>query len=382
MADIPSRPAPPSALSDEGADWEAVARYLAGESSDAEAEVVGAWLAAHPSDAAFFEVVGRAFPAPPASDGEADIDVERALASVKERMDPAAGRERSPARRDRYVSHPGRPRRMSDTGARPGAGAGRATWSRWPLPALVAAAAVLVATLLVWRPRPPATAGGTRIAAREFVTRVGERDSVLLGDGTRVVLGPDSRLVVAAGYGAARRDVELRGEAYFEVRHDAARPFAVHAGGADIRDIGTTFAVHCDTAPGAEARVVVTSGAVQVRTARGEVNLAAGDVATLGPGGEIRSARGAATADDLAWTRGRLVFRDATMGEVRADLRRWYGVELRVDDPALAGRHLTASFAGDSVGRVLDVIALTLGAEVERHGDTAVLRPAGPARVR
>lgn len=382
MADIPSRPAPPTALSDEGADWEAVARYLASESSDAEAEAVRAWLVAHPADAALLRVLGQAFPARSASDAGAEIDVERALASVRERMDVGHGREGASDRRDRHLSLPVRRRRMSRSGARAGAGDPRTPGSRWPVPALIAAAVVLFAALVVWRPRLSATGGGTGIAAREFVTHVGGRDSVVLGDGTRVVLGPDTRLVVAAGYGAARRDVELRGEAYFDVRHDAARPFAVHAHGVDIRDIGTTFAVHSDTAPGAEARVVVTSGAVQVHTARGEVNLAAGDVATLGPGGEIRSARGAATAEDLAWTRGQLVFRDASMGDVSADLRRWYGIELRVDDPAVARQHLTATFAGESVERVLDVIALTLGAEVERHGDTAIVRPAGSVRVR
>jgi transmembrane sensor len=47
---------------------------------------------------------------------------------------------------------------------------------------------------------------------------------------------------------------------------------------------------------------------------------------------------------------------------------------LRIADPSLAGRHLTTTFAGDPPQRVLQIIALALGARVERHGDTAVLR--------
>jgi ferric-dicitrate binding protein FerR (iron transport regulator) len=59
---------------------------------------------------------------------------------------------------------------------------------------------------------------------------------------------------------------------------------------------------------------------------------------------------------------------------VSSELRRWYGVELRVEDSALASRHLTMTFSGDPLERVLRVIGLGLGAEIERHGDTAVVR--------
>ena len=61
------------------------------------------------------------------------------------------------------------------------------------------------------------------------------------------------------------------------------------------------------------------------------------------------------------------------MGEVAAALRRWYGVELQVPDTALAGRHLTMTFTGEPKGRVLETIALALGARLQLHGDTAVL---------
>ena len=75
-----------------------------------------------------------------------------------------------------------------------------------------------------------------------------------------------------------------------------------------------------------------------------------------------------------------LVFRDASLAEVSSDLRRWYGVELRVEDSILASRHLTMTFAGDPLERVLRVIGLGLGADVERHGDTAVVRASDRSR--
>ena len=59
-----------------------------------------------------------------------------------------------------------------------------------------------------------------------------------------------------------------------------------------------------------------------------------------------------------------------------ADLRRWYGVQLVVADSALASRHLTASFDGDPLDRVLEVVSLALGATTQRSGDRITLHAA------
>jgi transmembrane sensor len=144
-----------------------------------------------------------------------------------------------------------------------------------------------------------------------------------------------------------------------------------------IRDIGTAFSVHSDHVT--EVRVVVREGSVQLSRDADSVVLGPGDVGVLSSG-RVRAQRGAATPDDLAWTQGRLVFRDAAVGELGADLRRWYGVELRVTDSTLLSRHFTGSFTGEGSARVLDVIALALGARVDRRGDTVYLRPAAPPR--
>ena len=72
--------------------------------------------------------------------------------------------------------------------------------------------------------------------------------------------------------------------------------------------------------------------------------------------------------------RHQLVFREAPLSEVAASLNRWYGIDMQIPDPSLAMRHLTATFSGESPERVLDVIRLVLGADIERHGDTAIVR--------
>lgn len=332
-------------------DWELLARFLAGESPPAEADAVRAWLAADPRRQTVLGALDRALDhaavPPPAA-----LDVEGALGRVHARMD-APETPVIPFRR---------PERT-----RPGRGG-------WRSPALRAAAAVILViggAFLFWR---MTRTGPLSSAVAAYSTGVGERDSVRLPDGTRVLLGPASRLTVAGGYGERAREVTLRGEAMFDVPHDDARPFTVRAGAARVRDIGTVFTV--EATPGAGVRVVVTQGAVALRAAESrsgdEMVLREGERGELAEGGSAPR-RAAATEDDLAWTRGQLVFRDAPLAEVAGELRRWYGLTLRADDPAIADRRLTASFQGEPPEQVLRVIALALGAEVQTRGDTAVL---------
>ena len=358
-------PSTPSTPRDATPDWDVLARYFAGESPADEARTVAGWLAEHPDDAAALarlDDVVRAEAVEARAAG--DVDVEGALRRVNARRAggaPGVLPLRAPARRSRGSS-------------------------RWMVGGLAAAAAVAALAVGLSRGGAPGVAAGTgQVASAERViaTPVGARDSVRLPDGTRIVLAPASRLVVAAGYGDGTRDVTLEGAAWFSVTHDEARPFTVRAGSAVVRDIGTAFAVRTDGAGAGGVSVAVTEGSVALGAAAAagapaadSVVLAAGDRGELRADGRVVATRGGVTEDDVAWTRGRLVYRAAPLDVVRADLRRWYGVELQVADSALAASRLTATFEGDSVGGVLNVIALALGARVERSGNIATLRPA------
>ena len=315
-------------------DWDKIGRYLAGETSPEEAAEVGRWLEEHPSDA---KVIAALQAATKNLAPSAPVDVEAALHRVKTRM------------------------RTTTTAQ-----------SRLRKLEMYAAAAVILLVAGVEIARLVSNKHAAVIASTTYETAVGERRDVVLSDGTRVTLGPASRLDVRD------RVAQLTGEAYFSVVHDQRRPFTVHAGDAVIRDVGTVFSVHSD--PTEPVRVAVSEGAVQLAHAQNSVTLTRGDVGVVEANGRVQASRGAATDDDWAWTRGRLVFRNTPVADLAPDLRRWYGVQLRVTDTALLRRHFTGSFAGEAPNRVLDVIALALGARVERRGDTAYIRTASPRK--
>ena len=322
-----------------GMDWERIGRYLAGEASREEAAEVRRWLDAHRSDA---EVVAAVERLTKAIGGARSVDVEAALRRVKTRPTPRA----------RIVLPSGRIR----------------GWMRQTEFLAAAAAIILVAGVFLFEDAQQFARGDRQVT---YSTDVGQRDSVRLRDGSLVLLGPATRVAVRG------REVDLTGEAFFRVVHDDERPFIVRAGGSVIRDIGTEFSVHTDGA--AAIRVAVQEGSVALRRGTDSVMLQQGDVGRIAEG-RVESLPGGATAEDFAWMHGELIFRDTPISTVIADLRRWYGVEVRVADTALLQRRFTGMFTTEPRERVLDVIAMTLPARVERRGDTAYFRPASSSR--
>jgi transmembrane sensor len=316
-----------------------LARLLTDEVTAEEREHAERWLDAEPRRRELYGELGRAI-ARVAFTAPRDLDVEAAL-------------RKTLARRD---------------------GARRSVTPRIALPlAALLVLAIAAASVMWWRARQRAAGeAGWNVARR---TAVGMRDSLTLHDGTTVLLGPLSRLAVAPGYGKTERVVALHGEALFHVASDPSRPFRVHAGTAVISDLGTEFLVRSDS--GQPVQVVVTSDSVRLGPASAPeqgVTVVAGQRGLLHQDGRLVTERDTALANELAWTQGRLVFDNAPLALVRVELRRWYGIELEVADSSLLRRHLTASFAGEPPQQVLSVIALALGAAIERRGgDTAVV---------
>lgn len=328
----------------DSAEWDALARHVAGESSPDEADVERRALMKDPQRAALLAALDDAVrsddPAPPSS-----ADVESALARVRARRDAAGESSQAPVVPiERYRS-------------------------AWKVPRYAAAAALLLVVAgTVWR----ANRFGRfdRVAATppvQFSTPAGVLDTVMLSDGSTVLLGPGSRITLGPGFGTGTRELTLDGEARFDVVHDESRPFLVWAGVAKFRDVGTVFAVRSDVANG--ARLVVSEGAVAVESnaSAPPITIRAGDRAVVSPSGAVLVHRASAGADDVAWTSGRLVFRDASLTQVAEDVRRWYGLDLRIDS-ALASQRLNVSFDRTSGPDVARTIAAMIGGTVREDG--------------
>jgi transmembrane sensor len=322
-----------------------LARYLAGEASADERARVEAWIAADPAHGAEVERLRGVWGA--RRRGEWDLD--RAWARVSTRLDRETGAQVA----DLPSSH-------------------RALLRRWA--ALAASLVLVTGAFWLWRALSPEPGGFPAVV----LTAAGERRALNLPDGSRITLAPRSELRVARPYGDGERRVDLSGEAWFEVRHDESRPFRVHAAKAIVEDLGTEFAVRAETGS-SPVRVVVVSGSASLRRegdpAEAGVVLNARDVGVLAADGSAPTVeRHAAVEPLVAWQRGELIFEDSQLDSVAAELARWYGVVVRFGDSALAVRRLTATLHLDDLDEALQILRGSLGVQVQRLGDTVVVR--------
>lgn len=232
---------------------------------------------------------------------------------------------------------------------------------RWAIGlAATLAFAVLLSTAALW-PRPA-----------QYATDTGERRMVALSDGSRVELNTETRL--RASMSSDGREAWLdKGEAYFEVAHDASRPFTVHMGDRTVQVLGTRFSVRRD---GDNVRVVVAEGRVRLSgpksgPASKPVILVRGDVAT-GAGASVLQSRtsGQRVEDQLAWRRGLLVFDQITLSDAATEFNRYNETQLVVGDPETANIRIGGSFEATNVEAFVRLLQSAYGLDIARRGET------------
>ncbi len=253
-----------------------------------------------------------------------------------------------------------------------------------PVAAAAAVAAVAIVGALAWtlRPASEATSPSVQIAPQtyEYQTVVGAQSTVHLPDGSAVTLNTASEIEVR--YSAGERAVLLEeGEAFFDVMHDAARPFRVYAGGRAMQAIGTAFDVRLDA--GNHVRLMVTQGVVGVIAVAGEPGTAAAAVieTTVEAGKLARLDVGPATVENLgidavqtrlSWQRGMLAFEDEPLEAVLAEMGRYTTIEL-VPDVAVRDVRVGGYFRATDVDGLLFALEENFGIRSTRAPDGRIL---------
>lgn len=235
---------------------------------------------------------------------------------------------------------------------------------------LVAAVlAVAVAPTLFSRFQDPLAGAAT------YTTAVGEIRDVTLADGSVVTLDTATTLRARVD-GKVRRLALDKGAAYFAVAHDRAHPFQVALADRQVIVTGTHFATSLRDG---RARVELLEGSVEVtqpRPSAEPVRLVPGDQVTYQAGGAVRREARIDPATAVAWRQRRLVFQDAALSEVLAELDRYTDVRIRLADPVLGRQRVTAMLPLDGRGTVIDRAAKVLPVMLKRTGSGEVVATA------
>lgn len=216
-------------------------------------------------------------------------------------------------------------------------------------------------------------------------TEVAEIRDIVLPDGSLVTLG--ARSSITTDFTEEERRVTLgRGEAFFAVEKDVARPFIVVAGDTRVRVVGTKF----DMRHGVdEVKVSVLEGRVEVeRISQSEgtpdiinsgtgktKNILTAGQETISVAGGVTIVRERLVQKVATWRSGRLVYANETLREVVADANRYYDGEIILASRELGDLRVTASFKSGQVEQMIRSLSVALALQIDRtDGNHIVLR--------
>ena len=206
-----------------------------------------------------------------------------------------------------------------------------------------------------------------------YATPVGAREFLTLADGSQITLNTNTSLRITADQRKAWLD---RGEAYFQIKHDARHPFVVMIGDRRVTDLGTAFFIRRD--PG-RIEVALLQGAA--RFGSGEESRKA-DSLLLKPGDDLTAtaesmsvARKAAgdLADRLGWRHGVLVFKHTTLAAAAAEFNRYNREQLVVSDSETAKLTISGTFPANDLSPFTEVVQSVFRLRVTKSGGDVVL---------
>jgi transmembrane sensor len=271
---------------------------------------------------------------------------------------------------------------VSPIGAAHPDGHGRGTRQRrrrrWPLFAGIAASLVAIAVVaagLAWN-------NYARVETGAWHTALGAQQVVRLPDGSIATLGSDTGLRVA--FSRSERNLDLaRGEAFFDVAHDAARPFVVHVEGYRVTAVGTRFDVR--RGHDRKVRVVVTRGLVRLQSmidpARAATMLPAGSIAmVVGDNVLVQQVPLDEARERLSWRDGYAVFHGTPLAEAVEEFNRYNPRKIVIADHSLAALRVGGNFRLDNSAAFVRLMQQVFPVQAEPHGDRIVLSRRAAAR--
>lgn len=324
-------------------------RYLAGVATPAESEQVRLWLSGMPDGDARLDSLRL----PNGIVDHPSWDLDRGWGDVLKQIDSPAARQK--------LSEP-----LAYTAS---VSSKNPLMTRWYALSMGLALAIAFAIGLG---KSPGFSSGSQLpnSISTYTTPTGQRASITLPDGSYVMLNAGSSLEVPVDFNRKQRKLELRGEAFFSVKHHGGAPFTVIAGDNEARVLGTRFVVrNFDT--DSAMLVAVEDGKVEVSSSV----LTANQEILIDRSG--RQVLQSASPSRFSFERGILSFDGIALEDAIQDLNRWFDADVRLGDPGLAERRIEGDYGHGTAGNLAEILELTFDIRVVKDGRTLTLYPRG-----
>ncbi len=333
--------------------WDKIAGYLNGELSEQDERILFQWVNSDPENQAIFEQTKKIWESSSDPTEDFEPDTDRAWQRFKFRIDSEKEYEAEPHRAEQESPEKGKEKRL------------------WPQ--FLRVAAVLAVFLGM----------GYFVHTTFFeenmivlTTAAGEKVSHTLPDSSQVWLNENSQLSYAADFNADHRMVQLRGEAFFDVKKAEGKRFTVLTDEAKTEVIGTSFNV--SDYPGQPVRVQVATGKVAFspRNEDNSIFLEPGMEGVL----EKSSTPEKSEIEDpnfRAWQNEELVFSNTSLQQLAQTLEVYFNVQIEIDNPNLNNCRFTATFDQPDITEILKVLSITGNLTYNQQGNRITLNGDG-----
>jgi transmembrane sensor len=199
-------------------------------------------------------------------------------------------------------------------------------------------------------------------------TNANERNKeVTLPDQSKVYLNRNSELSYHKNMGRSSRKVTLRGEAFFDIKHDPSKPFIIDAGKANVKVLGTSFSVLTNNLNDA-VEVYVKTGRVMLSDSSGDQNLILdpGYIGTM----DLKSSNKTVNEDPnyLSWNTDMLYYERTKLDVVFADLKKVFDIDVIADNPEILEESITTTFEKEPQDTIIRIICSTFNFSYKKEG--------------
>lgn len=259
--------------------------------------------------------------------------------------------------------------------------------------AIAVLAVVTIGLYLLWKVQRASVSHSERV---EYVCKPGERKSFQFPDGTQVILNAGSEIYLNDDYAKHTREVFLKGEAFFEVQHNAAVPFIVHTPSMDVKALGTAFNVKSYNNEN-KTEAVLIRGLVEVTLKKdnnrklllhpdekvlwtdnktgSETTIPPTTVTAIQEQAVIKPIKRSDNGEvkEVAWVQNDLAFEDEPFEEIAYQLNRRYNVNIQFESNDIKQYHFTATFNKEKIEQVLDILRTSKRFNYRFDGDRNIV---------
>jgi transmembrane sensor len=330
-----------------------IAGYLSGNLASAEKERLLAWVEASDENRAYFEEMVAVWSSTAQyEEEEMEWDADVAWNQVSNIIQSKASPEEIDLSDEKIV-------RLSN----------RRSWLR------IAAVLLLAVMAGYWLMNLPADDKGQMVA---ITTGENEERTVILPDGSQIWLNERSELSYNEGFNP--REVQLKGEAFFDVERMEDRPFVIRSGGARTEVLGTSFNIRAYPEE-TNVEVTVETGKVafskDVKVAEEPVILEAGKSALLKKTEKVIEKKATKINNAASWHTETLTFEKQEFGELKQSLERYFDVTIQFENEQLLNCVFTGAFKQPQIEDVLRPLKFIHNLEVRQEGTTYVISGQG-----